>query len=400
MARRQRNTPPQLDNVVLQVGPMVSGGRSLARLEDGRVCLVAFAVEGETVEVRFEKEHADYLEAEVVRVVEPSPQRVAPRCPVFGTCGGCQLQHLAYPAQLDAKRAIVREQLERIGGFRDIAVEPTIGMETPWVYRNHIRLSTGQRDGDVGFVPRTRRGLLRIEHCDIADPLVNRLLPSLQGKGRGLHQVQIRNSPETGSYLVSPYIPGLEIESGQQHYIERLAGFDFRVHQSSFFQTNAVQADRLVELVARELPEHGRLLVDAYAGVGTFARIFAGRFEQVIAIEESATAMDDAKENLAGVPNVAICPGKVEQILPSLEIHPDVVLVDPARPGCAPGVIDAIAGMAPALVVYVSCNPSTLARDLRRLVDSGYNIERVTPIDMFPHTAHIECVVRLERVSG
>ncbi|MCA9855534.1 MAG: 23S rRNA (uracil(1939)-C(5))-methyltransferase RlmD, partial [Dehalococcoidia bacterium] len=100
------------------------------------------------------------------------------------------------------------------------------------------------------------------------------------------------------------------------------------------------------------------------------------------------------------VPNVAICPGKVEQILPSLEIHPDVVLVDPARPGCAPGVIDAIAGMAPALVVYVSCNPSTLARDLRRLADSGYTIERVTPIDMFPHTAHIECVVRLERVSG
>jgi 23S rRNA (uracil1939-C5)-methyltransferase len=239
--------------------------------------------------------------------------------------------------------------------------------------------------------------LLRIDHCDIADPLVNRLLPALQGKGRGLHQVQIRNSPATGSYLISPYIGGLEMETGQDSYRERLAGEEFQVHQSSFFQTNDQQANRLVELVGQELPESGRLLVDAYAGVGTFAKIFASRFEQVIAIEESATAMADAKVNLAGIRNVAIAPGKVEQVLPAMEIRPDVILLDPARPGCAPAVLDAIVEMAPERVVYVSCNPSTLARDLRRLADSGYGIRRVTPIDMFPHTAHIECVVRLER---
>ncbi len=252
----------------------------------------------------------------------------------------------------------------------------------------------------MGFVPRSHRGLLRIEHCAIADPLVNRLLPELQGKGRGLHQVQIRNSPATGSYLISPAITGLSEVSGQQFYNERLAGADFRVHQSSFFQTNDLQANRLVDLVGGELPPRGRMLVDAYAGVGTFAKIFASRFEQVIAIEESATAMDDARANLVDTPNVAICPGKVEDILPSLDIRPDVILVDPARPGCAPPVLEAIVAMAPATVVYVSCNPSTLARDLRVLVDSGYQVRHVTPIDMFPHTAHIECVVRLERPGG
>ncbi len=400
MGRRQRYRTPQLENTVLTLGPMVSGGRNLARVEDGRVCLVAFGVEGEKVEVRFEKEHADYLEAEVVRVLEPSPSRIEPLCPVFGNCGGCQLQHMDYSAQLEAKRSVVREQLERIGGFRDIEVEPTVGMDDPWAYRNHIRLSTGQREGEVGFVPRSRRGLIRIDHCAIADPLVNRLLPELQGKGRGLHQVQIRNSPATGSYLISPELAGLSQSSGQQFYNERLAGEDFRVHQSSFFQTNDEQANRLVDLVARELPERGRMLIDAYAGVGTFAKIFASRFEQVVAIEESATAMDDARENLAGTPNVAICPGKVEDILPELDIRPDVVLVDPARPGCAPPVLEAIAKMAPPLAVYVSCNPSTLARDLRVLADNGYEVRRVTPIDMFPHTAHIECVVRLERRGG
>jgi 23S rRNA (uracil1939-C5)-methyltransferase len=305
-----------------------------------------------------------------------------------------------YAAQLEAKRAVVSEQLVRIGRFQGIAVEQTIGMDDPWGYRNHIRLSTGQRDGDVGFVPRTRRGLLRIEYCAIADPLVNRLLPELQGKGRGLHQVQIRNSPATGSYLVSPAITGLTVETGQQHYNERLAGEEFRVHQSSFFQTNDEQANRLVELVGSELPENGAMLVDAYAGVGAFAKIFAGRFDRVLAIEESATAIEDARENLVDLPNVDLYQGKVEDVLPSLDIRPDVVLLDPARPGCAPPVLEAITAMAPAVVVYVSCNPSTLARDLRTLADTGYAIRRVRPIDMFPQTAHIECVVRLEHDGG
>lgn len=373
----------------------MSGGRALTRLEDGRVCLVAFAIAGETVEVRFEREHADYLEAEVVRVIEPSPSRVEARCPVFGACGGCQLQHLDYPAQLEAKRAIVVEQLARIGRFAEVDVRPTVGMDDPWGYRNHVRFSTGNRDGDVGFVPRTRRGLLRIDECVIADPFVNDLLPHLQGKGRGLHQVQVRHSPATGSYLVAPHMDGLPVESGQQHYDEELAGERFRVHASSFFQVNDEQANRMVELVAEALPGSGELLVDAYAGVGTFARIFAKRFDRVVAIEESATANADATVNLAGTTNVELHAGKVEHVLPALEMQPSVVLLDPARPGCAPPVLQAIIEMAPPVVVYVSCNPSTLARDLRVLADAGYLVDQVTPLDMFPHTAHIECVARL-----
>ena len=169
---------------------------------------------------------------------------------------------------------------------------------------------------------------------------------------------------------------------------------------SSFFQVNSAQAEKLVQLVGAELPGQGRLLVDAYAGVGTFAAIFAGRFERVIAIEESPSALGDAEVNLEGVENVEFRRAKVEELLPNLAEEPDVVLLDPPRVGCAPEVLDALVAHAPPTIVYVSCNPTTLARDLKRLTGEGYTLERVTPIDMFPQTAHIECVSRLTRPAA
>ncbi|OAI40282.1 hypothetical protein AYO38_06095 [bacterium SCGC AG-212-C10] len=390
--------PPLVgDTVTLRIESIVFGGAGLARLEDGRVMFVLYGAPGELVEATVETVHKDYLEGAVSRVVEASPDRVEPACPLFGECGGCQLQHMSYPAQLVAKEAIVREQLRRIARIEDPPMRPIAGAANPWAYRNHLRFSTGRMYGDIGFIHRRGRGLLKVENCPIADPWANDLLPKLQGKGAGLHQIQMRHNADTGSYLIAPRIRDLDLvlDTGQKEYRERLAGKDFAVSASAFFQVNSAQADEMVRLVGEALPESGDVLVDAFAGVGTFAVLFAHRFRRVIAIEESASATKDAEENVRQAPNVEVLAGKVEDLLPELIARPDAVLLDPPRPGCAPAVLTAIIEFKPKVLVYVSCNPATLARDIRTLCDGGYRLDSVTPVDMFPQTGHIECVTKL-----
>ncbi len=383
------------DSLTVRVESLVAGGPGLTHLPDGRVVFVLYAAPGELVEAAVERVQRDYIEAVTTQVIEPSPHRVEPRCPLFGECGGCQLQHMTYRAQLAAKEGIVREQLRRIGHLDDTVVRPIVGAANPWGYRNHVRLSTGKKYGDVGFIHRRGRGLLKVEACPIADPWVNDLLPSLQGRGRGLHQVQVRHNARTGESLISPAVPGLGVPSGQKAYTEELGGRRFFVSASAFFQVNSEQAEEMVRLVGDGLPTSGGLLIDAFAGVGTFAVLFAGRFNRVIAIEESHSAAKDAAANVRDTPNVEILTGKVEDVLPGLDVRPDVVLLDPPRPGCGPPVLQAIIKFRPPDVVYVSCNPATLARDLRVLVNAGYRLEHVTPLDMFPQTGHIESVSKL-----
>lgn len=402
MSRRRRKqqviegAPQPGEVLTLRPESIVFGGAALARHDDGWIVFVSYAAPGELVEATVERVYPDYIEAVTTKVLEPSPDRVEPPCPLFGECGGCQLQHMAYPAQLAAKEAVVREQLRRIGHLDDSVVRPIVGAKDPWGYRNHLRFSTGKKYGDVGFISRRGRGLLKVENCPIAEPFVNELLPKLQGHGAGLHQVQVRYNRATNSYLVYPEIPGVDFETGQKWYTEQLAGKRFRVSASAFFQVNAAQAEEMVRLVGEALPSRGQLLVDAFAGVGTFAVIFADRFDRVIAIEESHSAAKDALVNIGQAPNVEIRTGKVEEVLPLLEATPDAIVLDPPRPGCKPEVLEGIIRFRPTRVVYVSCNPATLARDLRILVDGGYRLDWVTPLDMFPQTGHIECVSMLE----
>lgn len=397
MSRRghRYKEPAEPTYLTLRVEALVFGGAGLAHGPDGRVVFVSFAAPGELVEALVEREYPDYIQAVVSRVVEASPDRVEPECGLFGECGGCQLQHMSYPAQLAAKEAVVREQLRRIGRLDDSVVRPIVGAANPWGYRNHLRFSTGKKYGDVGYISRKGFGLLKVESCPIADPWVSELLPKLQGHGAGLHQVQVRHSAETDTYLVNPAIPSLDLPTGQKAYVEELGGRRFDVSASAFFQVNHAQAEQMVRLVGEALPERGELLVDGFAGVGTFAVLFAERFERVLAIEESNSAAKDSERNLAQAPNVEMLVGKVEDILPELEERPDAIILDPPRPGCAPPVLRAILDFQPKVVVYVSCNPATLARDLRILVDGGYELDHVTPLDMFPQTGHIECVSRL-----
>jgi 23S rRNA (uracil1939-C5)-methyltransferase len=352
--------------------------------------------------VEIYKKTATYANARVVEVLQASPYRIEAPCQYFGLCGGCHWQHITYEHQLELKRHVVQEQLRRIGRFETQPVNETIGAENPWGYRNHLRLSAG-RLGDIGFMRRGSHRFLKIDKCLIADPKINEAITLFQGKGAGLHQVELRAGVNTGDFMVQPDMTDREPTAppGSKVYRESLLGHEFQVSAPSFFQSNTPQAERLAQLVREKLdPQPDELLLDAYGGVGAFAALFAGDVREVIGIEESPTAVADAAANLAGMANVRYIEGKVEAVLPGLTEQPDAVILDPSRVGCHPDVIEAILRLTPRKLVYVSCDPSTLARDLRLLVDGGYELSDVTPLDMFPQTYHIESVSSLRLAAS
>ena len=408
--RRKRwvdSGPPEM--LELELPGIAAGGKAMGRAPDGRVVFVAYAIPGERVVAEVTETCSQYLEARAVRVLKPSPFRVEPRCRYFGECGGCQLQHVEYAEQLRMKMQIVREQLVRIGGFRDeadVVLRPAIAMETPWNYRNHMRF-TVWRDGQVGLMRQGTRRLLRIDHCDISCEPINQTLRTVQEATTGTQQLSVRTGQNTGELLIQPRLRWRDnatrppVESGQKTLTETLLGRRFQISAAAFFQVNTTQAERLVEHVIEKVKEASPLVVvDAYAGVGVFAAHLAAHVDRVLAIEESPSAATDASVNLAGLSNCEWITARVEDVLPGQYPSPDVVIIDPPRRGLQPEVIGALVASSVSRVIYVSCDPATLARDLRRLVDGGFKLVEVQPIDMFPHTQHIECVATLDRVPA
>jgi len=343
----------------LQISGVAFGGAGVGRLSDGRVAFVPFVIPGERAVVRITKAKKSYVNAELVSLLERSPRRESPACEVFGICGGCAYQHMDYALQLEWKTKQVAEALQRLGGMGDVEVRPTQPSPLPLGYRN--RLSVHVSKGQVGFHHRNSHKLVEISQCPLGSESVNR---------------------ELASFLSNPP--------------SRDGRYTLREPRTSvgFSQVNDGAAEILAAVVREALGTGGITLVDAYCGAGFFAKRLLDIFEFVIGIEWSAAAIRAARDT--ATERESYRDGEVESHLESV-LHGKSgvsLLLDPPAEGLSEPVIEIIRKFTPQIVVYVSCNPATLARDLKRL-SGKYDLEYVQPIDMFPQTAEIEAVAKL-----
>jgi 23S rRNA (uracil1939-C5)-methyltransferase len=394
----------------LAIEKLIYGGQGLARLE-GRVVLAPFVLPGERVRVRLEEEKPGRIEASLVEVLEPAAGRTDPPCPYFYRCGGCQYQHMTYEAQLEQKRAILREAIERIGKIQppEIAAVPS----EPWGYRNRTQLHLdGSRIGYFGFG--THR-LIDIGRCPISSPKINETIAALRAMMRDSRFPRFLRSIElfTNETHVQLNVLAAEQPPARRFFdwcagripgftpdaIDYEAGqFTYRVRHRSFFQVNRFL---LEEMVRRALEgSQGNTALDLYSGVGLFSLPLARRFAEVTAVETSASAVGDLEFNArqAGL-SVNVRRQRAEEYLASLERTPDFVFADPPRAGLGRHAVRELLRLGPPLITIVSCDPATLARDLAHLAGGGYTMEQLTLMDLFPQTSHIEAIARLKKTG-
>jgi len=375
-------------------------GEALAYWNDREV-FVSGGIPGEEVVAEIVAIRRKYIAAKVVQVTKASPARIDAPCQYYGACSGCQWQHVSYEAQLSAKQDRVIDSLFRVGGFINPNVLPVLPSPDQLGYRNHARF-TIKEHGSLGFVNRETHRFVKIDTCMLMHPGINKLLGDLQGHCSETTQLSIRAGEDTGDYLVQPTLKSTDIPivTGQKHYRDSIQGVEFRVASPSFFQVNNKQASNMALVVKDALNLKGtEVLLDAYAGVGTFAILLAPYASKVIAIEESSAAVADAKVNAENTHNVEFILGKTEEVLGDLDSVPDAVVLDPPRAGCQSAAIDSLLRLYPENVVYVSCDPDTLARDLKMLCSGAYSIDSIQPLDMFPQTHHVENIVILKKTT-
>ena len=387
------------------------GGESIGRLSDGRAVFVPFSIPGETIRIRITQDKKRYARGKLLEVLEPSPFRVAPRCRHFGVCGGCHYQHMAYEEQLVIKRKILKDQLERIGKLTNPPVEDMIASPNIYNYRNHIQFHISG-EGKPGFFLADKRGVLEISECHLPEEMLNKLWQLLEvGPKTGISNLGLRLGRdddilltlESGDVFNAEFnveaLPvsvvhlspqEVQILAGSSYSVMQVKGRNFRVSAGSFFQVNIPQAEKLVEIIEELIPENCGTILELYAGVGLFSAFIASRTEKLVAVESSPQASEDFVQNLDEFDNIELYQGAVEEILPHLDIQPEIVLLDPPRAGVDKNVLEKIISTSPGQVVYISCDPATLARDTRRLVQEGYNPVKFIPIDLFSQTYHIE----------
>jgi len=406
------------DLLTVKLEKLTYGGDALGRLPDGRAVFVPFTLPGETVSIRCFDEKPSHVRAELVEVLDPSMDRVLSKCSHFGVCGGCHYQHLPYPNQLIAKNEILRDQLIRIGKLEHPPVMQIIPSITEWNYRNHVQFHLTP-DGKLGYVDAHSRSVIPITECHLPEPPLNLLWPKLEFEpGLGLERVSLRLGTDEEAMLVlesrSPQAPELELEADLS--VVHLTGYDavvmagdeyltmrvndrlFHVSAASFFQVNTQMAGKMVAHLLANLPvSPAAVLLDVYCGVGLFSAFFAPRVGQLIGIESSPSACEDFTLNLDEFDNVELYQAPAEDVLPALHVKPDLVILDPPRAGLEKRLLDALLALDPAKIAYVSCNPSTLARDAARLIAGGFRLLQVTPFDLFPQTFHIESISIFEK---
>ena len=375
-------------------------GAPLAKFE-GEFIEVLNGIPGEKVRARiyrFNRKKKQITAGIVTEILEPSVDRVVAPCVYFGTCSGCQLQHVRYDKQLEFKRQRILGFLDDYDLIKNTHVLPAIPSPDKWNYRNHARF-TVRFQGQLGFSNRITRRFVRIDECKLMDKQINQVLIDLQDHVSETSNLSIRVGINTKQQLIQPKLNNSEIsiETGQKWYQETLLDHNFRVASPSFFQVNTLQAEKMILLVSELLNlKPDEILVDAYAGVGVFASLLATKVRKVIAIEESQSAVDDYLQSDNSIDNLEFLLGKTENVLPLIDEDIDSVILDPPRLGCHPNVINSILIKKPTKLAYVSCDPESLARDLNLLVKGGYKIKNIQPIDMFPQTYHVESITILE----
>ncbi len=415
------------ETLELVVDSVAQGGDGVGR-HDGLVVFARGGLPGERVRVRLYERHPSYARGQVDAVLEPSPERVAPR---LSDGDHAPWQHIAYPAQLRLKATIVREQLVKLAEIADPPVAPVIAAPRPWGYRNTAHLHVEGRQ--VGYHIASTRAVADLSEDPLLLPALNEALAGLRAvlPAGILSGVTLRASVASG-YAVGVLRPTREVPSldllllaeawrawvpalasvvvegrdwrgaasGVATLLEELQGIVFELAPLTFFQVNLPQAERMLELARAALrPAPGLRLLDLYAGAGAFALPLAAAGAEVVAVEEHPAAVTDGERSAAlnAIGGVRFIQGAVERVLPGLAGPFDGVLLDPPRRGCHPAVLEALVRLAPPRLVYVSCHPGILGRDLAPLLAAGYRLDRVQPVDLFPQTPHVETVVTLTR---
>jgi 23S rRNA (uracil1939-C5)-methyltransferase len=443
------------DYVQVEFEDLTHDGAGVAKV-DGFPIFVPYGLPGEKANVKIIKIQKGYAIGRLMELLEESPDRVSPLCPIYKQCGGCQLQHLSYEGQLKAKEKHVRDVLERIGKIKDVTVYPTIGMEHPWRYRNKAQVPIGEREGGLtaGFYKKRSHDIIEMEKCLIQQEKNDVLVQTVKNicEKYGVQAYDEKNHKGTLRHIIARYghvtgemmivlvtktkelpnkkriveeivkeIPTItsivqninekrtnvifgeltKVLFGREVIYDKIGDIQFAISARSFYQVNPEQTKVLYEKALEYAGLTGEeTVIDAYCGIGTISLFLAQKAKKVYGVEIVPEAIEDAKRNaeLNGINNVEFEVGEAETVIPKWYkngITADVLVVDPPRKGCDESLLKTIIDMKPKKVVYVSCNPSTLARDLNILEKGGYKTKKVQPVDMFPQTAHVECVSQI-----
>jgi tRNA/tmRNA/rRNA uracil-C5-methylase (TrmA/RlmC/RlmD family) len=369
------------DRISLTIHDIAFGGEGVGRIEQ-MVVFVPFVITGETVEAEITEVKKNFARAKLLRVLTPSEQRVQPECRYFGACGGCQYQHMDYAEQLRMKHKQISDLFERVGRISPQVVQPVLPCPTPYGYRNRIMIRSQwngrEKKLEIGFIRADNKFVEDIEECRIAEPALNEQIKEVRA-----------NPPPKGGIKV----------------VLRVQPENWEVPRDSFFQNNFFLLPKLVETVRTFVKAGGaRHLIDLYCGVGFFGIETADAVDSFVGVEYDQPAIGAARKNLETrkIRNGEFISAKVEDVLPELlqRFSPKktTVILDPPRKGCWPATLELLRQTRPAQVIYVSCHPATMARDLNILCGDGvFNLAQVQPLDMFPQTQHVECVADLRR---
>jgi 23S rRNA (uracil1939-C5)-methyltransferase len=441
----------------LKIEDIGTQGEGIGKI-DGYTLFVKDALPNDTVKVKVTKVNKGYGFAKLISILNSSPNRCEPVCELANVCGGCQLQHLDYKAQLVYKKGVVANALTRIAGIDKFTIYDTLGMDEPYYYRNKVQFPVGNKNGEIiiGFYQGRSHTIIETSKCYIHHQINEQIIQLVKAymveagvsayqeeRHSGLiRHIVTRRSYESGQVVVTIVINGKQLKNeevlisklrqipeisgicininkektnvilgktlktiwGEPYIMDRIGDVQFRISPLSFYQVNPIQTKKLYEKALEFANLTGEeVVLDAYCGIGTITLFLAQKAKQVYGVEIVDEAIIDARKNaeLNGIHNAEFFVGKAEEVIPNLyrqeHVKPDIVVVDPPRKGCDEALLKTILEINPRTIVYVSCDPGTLARDVKVLAAGGYKVEKVQPVDMFPMTAHVETVCLLTR---